>query len=521
MLDSVRARSPLGSHAGGPAAPTLHAALTAVSSFAARCPRTPGSIAGFVLPADVRQAWLVGLRGALNEIPVLPMGVTAGGISGSGGIELGGDSPIPGRLVDAGVTRITVWRGATDRELLALAQLLTTAWEGGDEGALDAEVWAASYEHVVIERRRDERAAPDERILMLPTEGERLSEDALRVLRELRDTAAPAPGALMEVHATTRALPAELAAEVQALASGGDLAPGALGVVLRAAGEQAERVVPVAIDAFAAGQEVGAIFHPFLEQGERVEGLIGLGHRLAAALPPEETPEARGGLFSMFQLLPINANVGALAEALPHWAVVVLADVLLVREILAGAERSAMTRLREEARGELYIGLAMATRLDDPRLTDRVLALVDHPAPEVRVNALVSLRMQSNPRVHQRVVRALEDGAMAVRIEALRYAVAHRLASAVPWLEHAVVEGLAGREDVEVRAMCVALGKLGRERSESILLGLVQRRAPGARFAAHGLKAAGGPNVRTNLEMLLAEDPSLRSDVAPLLADVM
>lgn len=213
--------------------------------------------------------------------------------------------------------------------------------------------------------------------------------------------------------------------------------------------------------------------------------------------------------------------MGPLAEALPHWAVVVLADVLLVREILAGTERSAMARLREESRGELYIGLAMATRLDDPRLTDRVLALVDHTAPEIRVNALVSLRMQSNPRVQHRVVRALEDATMAVRIEALRYAVAHRLAAAVPWLEHAVAEGLAGREDVEVRALCVALGKLGRERSESILLGLVQRRAPGARFAAHGLKAAGGPNVRTNLEMVLTEDPSLRPDVAPLLADVM
>jgi hypothetical protein len=524
MLDTARARPTAGPPPGGAPSPTLQGALGAVSWFARKAPRSPASIAAFHLPAEVRTAWLVGVRGALNEVPVLAVAVTAGGLSAATGLELGADSPIPGRLVDVGVSRITIWRGATDRELGALAAMLCTRWAPGDERSFDTEVWAAGFENVVFERSRarEQRAYTPPARLSFVQEDAHLSEEAVRVLHELRETAAPAPGALIEVHATTRALPAELAADVATVVDGMDLPPAALGAALLALGVPVSLVVAASCELFAAGREVGALFHAYVDDGVTFEGLeeAGFAQRLADVLPAEETQTARAGLFSLLHLLNPAVSCAALADTLPRWGLIVLADVLLAREIQVGATRSVGERLRATTIGELRIGLAMASRLDDPRTTERVLALVDHGSPAIREAALLSLRQQTNPRVHQRVIKALDDASPAVRVEALRYAVAHRLGTAVPWLEHAVAEGLTGKEESEIRAMCVALGKLGRERAEPTLLGLVRRRSPASRFALHGLRAAGGMNMRASLELAAAEDPSLRAEVDALLAEV-
>jgi len=466
----------------------------------------------------------------------------------------------------AGLRSLTLFPGASPAELAAVGALLASDWSAkGASGFADA-AWRADLPHLHLDL--DEAVADPTPPAAMPSlfaalallarppeESQRrgtLGADALEALRHLRDTATPEPTSFLDVHPTAGVLPAELVAAVALVRGGTDLETAELGRALvagiasattaTAARRVAREVMSSTVELIGSTLDATPLLHELLLKAdpdlgvERVRVAAGaaiselgkdpLRAALVARLPPVATLELRGQLFSLLSLPLSKDDVGALATVLPRWAVQVLADTQLLREM--GESNVRLERVRERLGSDepsaLSLGLAMAARLDDARLLDTILTLAGHPLPGVRESALFALRQQTGRRVRALVVQRLTDTAPDVRVEALRYAVAHALPEVLPYLEARIGDpALEALQEPEIRALCIAFGRVARERAEPTLseLALGRRRAghPAlARFALHGLRAIGTPRARAALQHVAVEIPRLRHEAESLLA---
>jgi hypothetical protein len=550
---------------GGDASAAVRGALQALARVSRTVRTRPGAIAPPPFGAE-REAWLEGIQEALEDLPVLALGVSPGAITlGDTPVLDGADRAIAEALHVAGVRAVTVFGGIGEDELVALAVILVTAWDGPNGARFEAAAWGADLPHVYFDLAMAPAPAlaglPSAlRLLALqleapaaePTRVGPLAADAVATLRDLRDTIAPEPAALLDVHPAVSALPPEIVAEAAVIRAGADLDPGELAAALEmclVAEPDPGRVVTLAralvaaaVDLFGGGADPAPLAHLALElldteltptfTGRPAAGVAfrelaadPLRATLAARLPHTESADARGALFSLLCLADAD-GAEKLAEVLPHWAVRVLADTVLLRETDAGGAQTERIRARltSSAPSTLLLGLAMAARIEDGRLLESVLALAEHKNGDVRESVLFALRQQRSPRVRELVRRHLGDPAEGVRIEALRYSVAYRVNEATSWLEERLSDpALATSSEVELRALCIAYGRLARERAEGPLLDLALGRRRGgspalARYALHGLRAVGSPRARGALEHVAADVPRLRDEALGLLA---
>jgi alkylhydroperoxidase/carboxymuconolactone decarboxylase family protein YurZ len=248
--------------------------------------------------------------------------------------------------------------------------------------------------------------------------------------------------------------------------------------------------------------------------------------RLGRFLHGAEARQMSGLCFSLFSLLPGEDDAIALADALPLWAVRVLADTVLLR---ASAEPLAAIDVvkrfcHNPAKGSILLGLAMAARQADPRHVETALAHASSEADEIREAVLVALRAQQTPRVRELVRRALADIAEPVRLEAMRYCVAYKDTEAATILERRILgPTFVDATPVEVRATSIAYARLGAERAETLLAELATgRRDPTnpelPRLALHGLRAAHTPRARGSLERVAHTMPALAEEAQSLLS---
>ena len=529
---------------------------------------TAGGVAPARLPAAERTGWIEGLTHALTDAQAITLHVTSAAITlGDLPVLDGAERPLAEGLYVAGMRALTVFAGAPQAELVAVGAILATDWSGQGAAGLADAVWRAELNQVHVDLAAplaDPTQPPPTPALVphlallarAPAEAQRkgtLHGDALQALRQLRETATPDTTSFLDVHPTASVLPAELVAAV-ALVRGGtdldtaDLASALLAAIGRAPTANAARrvareVLGVAVDLLGSPIDGTPVLHGLLqavdpelgpdeEVRDATRAALGdlakepLRAALAARLGAVATPDLRGQLFSLLSLPLADEDVRALAPRLPRWAVQVLADTQLLREMDESTTRVERVRARlgSEEPGVLALGLAMAARLDDTRLLDPVLALAGHPRADVREGSLFALRQQTGRRVRALVLQRLTDATPDVRVEALRYAVAHRLPEVLPYLEARIVDpALETLQEPEIRALCIAFGRVARERAEPTLseLALGRRRLghPAlARYALHGLRAIGTPRARAALQHVAAEIPRLRQEVEALLA---
>lgn len=549
----------------GPGSPRdAHSALRRAFGALARVPPgarpTPGALGPTRLPAGPREAWLGGVHEAIAESGVVCLVVTPATVLYADTPLLDGpDAALADRLYTAGIRALTIFAGAPEPELQLLGALLAAEWPSPQ--AVQDAVWAEDLPHAWFDLAEAAGASPPRatpvaplaRLELAPEEPRRvsaLSADASAALHDLRATAAPEPVGLLDANAASGPT-AELLAEVALVQAGTELDPAQLTDAIARVldrhpdGEAAARgfraLLALVVDLLPVA-DVGPLVHHALDRldadfapDEARRALAAeafailaedpLRTRLAARLPATELPELKGPLFSLFSLLRAEGDVGALAEALPRWAARILADTVLLRDPAEPNARldAVRGRLASPSTAMVVLGLAVAARTDEPRLLDTVLALADHASPDVREAALVALRSHAGARAREVALRLLDDPAVDVRIEALRYGVAHRLPEVLPRVEARLRDGAAGIEDAEGRALCIAWGRLAREAAEGPLLEIAlgrRRLGPAfARHALHGLRAVGTPGARAAIEHAAAEVPRLREEAQALLGE--
>lgn len=526
---------------------------------------SPNGPEGLRLPDAARAAWLGGLAEALAEVPLLTLGIAPGAISF-------GDTPVSdgptGRVVAdglyaAGARGLMIFAGAPDDELLQLARILLTAWPAAMEGELEAAVWGLDLAWVHLELIGAAEAGveadlrPPGRLRVSPESLDRapeggvqvgtLDDEALAALRRLRDSAPPEPAALLTVSPTPGRVPAELVAQAGA-AQAGELDPAALAGVVAGllqgarSPEDATRAALFALR-YALGllggpDSPGPLLHALLAfvdpdlnpdhpQREAVGAAVqalsqpALRDRLVRAVADAPETALRGELFSLFSLLANEDAVRDLSEHLPRAAARILGDALLVREQDAGAiVEMVRRRLAGPALPTVLLGLAMASRCDDARLAEPVLAQSEHPEAAVREAVLYALRRQRNPRVRELMRKRLDDPSPEVRVEALRNCVAWRDPEVAKTLAARLQDPAVGeRPEVELRALCLAFGKLQKERAVPLLVELAEGRAGSGvlpRYALLGLRAVGTSRARDALQDLAVRVPGLMDEARSL-----
>lgn len=527
-------------------------------------------------------AFLSGIQDALNEVPMISLDVTPDAVFMGDVMVLEG-SERRGDMLDVlfaeGLRAVALEVGVSDDELLTMARILLTPWHqhGHGDADLASTVWEADFAHVYFEvvdglgdREDDEQGdSPVVRELLGMVkelnaaagnndELARVRQDELAVLLRLRDhvqfddddPAAEALDAPMPKLATV--LSAGLAAEVAALRDDTDLRsadiPGMLAACLPRCDDDARaRVVGEALFTYLANvvvavgasstlvQRAQALLDPDLtpelphrevvRDAATVLAQDPLRNRLGRLLEGSDRSELSGTLFSLVSLLPGEDDAVALAEALPLWAVRVLADAVLLRAAAKPREAIDVSkRFAHDARlGSILIGLCMMSRQEDPRLVEAALAHAGHDSDLVRESVLVAIRAQQTPRVRETVRRALSDAAEPVRLEALRYCVAYRDTEVAVQLETRLLDPrLGGTSPTELRALCISYGRLAPGRAETLLLEFAQgRRESGhpelPRLALHGLRAVGSATARSALERLTHTHPSLAAEAQDLL----
>ncbi len=524
-----------------------------------------------------RAAFLVGMRDALQEMPVVLIDVTPDGLLLGEHVivaatERRGD--FTEVLFSEGLRALSVEAGVSDDELLTMAALLVTPWQNHGPGVADlaTSAWDSDFSHVHFEvvdslsdRDNEElgespivrellglvaelNARADERG---DAEIARLRQDELAVFLRLKDhvefdeSGEQAEELLIESDLTP-ALVAELNAcradEDMARADVAGLLTALLGVVTtpdaaRTVGEALFSYVVNAVLVEGAGSGLAqrtaelldADLTPHLPHRDMLRDAAAilateptrsrLG-RLAATSQPQQ---ASGLLFTLFLLLPGEDEAISLAEALPAWAVRVLADTVLLRaapEPLVATDVPRRFLARTE-RGALVLGLAMAARQNDPRLIEPVLAHASHIADDVREGVLVAIRHQQTPKIREFVRGFLADVAEPVRLEALRSCVAYRDLDVLPVIEGRLL-GPGPVSDTELRALCISYGRIGGTHALSLLVQVadgtrpVQRSAL-PRLALHGIKALGTESARSALARIGHVVPTLADEVRQLL----
>lgn len=552
--------------AGGAALGAVRGALRALIDGARGARLEPDGPEALHLLDASRAAWLGGIAEALREVPVLVLGVAPNALTlGEIPVLDGGAKDVPETLHRAGVRGVLVFAGATEEELGALARVLLTRWRAADHGEADlgTALWGLDLAHVHVERAAPDAGGPDRdgrtprRLRALPEGLESAPEGGIQVgtlpeelateLRALRDTALPEPASLLQVHPTGPS--PDLAAQAR-VADAGAVEPAALAEAVAAAlyfeadparaGAIALGVVRYALAIL--GDGAGPLLHALLDHLDpelsaetpsrasvaralRAVAEPPLQERLAHAVADMDDATARGELFSLFSLVGDEEVVERLARSLPAPVCRVLADAVLAREM--GEPAAATERIRARLSGTalpvVLLGLAMASRSDEPRLIDAVLAHAESQDALVREAALYALRRQRSQRVRDLMRRRLDDAAEPVRLEALRYCVAWRDPEVAQKLDARVLDpALAGRGEAEVRALCIAFGRLQKEGAVVTLSDLARGRRRAAhpalpRFALHGLRAAGTPRAKQALQQVATEVPDLADEARRLL----
>ncbi len=519
-----------------------------------------------------QKMYLSSMVEALNESPVIMLDVTPDAIYCGDGIVLESTEK-KGDLVETlfaeGVRGISIEAGVTDDELQQFAVILGTPWLdlAADAKDLETTIFEADFAHVffeVIERLGDhEDANAGDSPLLRELSGliaeinsrstddnaARIRQDEFAMMLRLKDTLGPENVEGVELRAS---ISTALAAEVDSCRAGRDL--DRIDV-----GRMVTTCITAAADPQRGAMMAGALFHYVISAMEAAEGPVPVMHNAVELLDPEFTPDLpnramiataaqslgeeplrgriarllrqkgeatfRGGAFSLFSVVSTPDALVGLAGALPGWATRILADTVLLREGVD--ERTVVDaikkRLQSPAAGSVTLGLAMAARVEDPRLIEPIMAHAEHPDDAVRETALVALRKHHTPRIAEHVRSRVDDPSEVVRLEALRHAVAYRDVKIGAWLQTKLAEdALAARSETELRAWCIAVARIVREPMEATMtgwaLGTRATHHPAqARLALHGLKALGTPDSRMALERVASEVPALRNEALALL----
>jgi hypothetical protein len=249
---------------------------------------------------------------------------------------------------------------------------------------------------------------------------------------------------------------------------------------------------------------------------------------ISRSIPGQEDARWKGLLFGLGQAVMAEATLRSLATALPVWATRVLADAVVLREQLDQQDLYASVhgRLLEGEMGALRLGLAMAARLDDARLGDSLLNLTSHSDGSVREAALFALRRYPSPRLRTRVQELVDDPVEGVRLEVLRHAVASRDTQIGRKLEGRLCsESLSRASEAEVRALCIAMGRILKSEADGPLLAIALGQkhsfnSHASHMALYGLKASGSRNARLGLQRIVTESPRMATEAEGILREM-
>ncbi len=524
-------------------------------------------------------AFLRGVREALEELPVLilvvsPAGIQLGNFVVLEATDSRGD--VVESLFSAGLRRFYIEVGAADEELAAMGRLLLTPWGtmGDEDEDLSAAVWHADFAHVYFDvmdalADRENEEVGDSPIvrelagLVLElnaqakgsADGElaRLRQDELAVFLGVKDTVEFRTVGREDARVRLEGnFSSQLAGELQALREDRDMATsdvvGLLATCINAAVESdrarmiGEAWFTFVVNAALVQRGTSALIlrtaelldedlTPNLAHRDIVRAASGMlaqeptRGRLVRLFATSEQKEVTGLAFTLFNLLPGEAEAVTLADVLPVWATRVLADTLLLRcvaESVAAVELATRFMALSE-RGGILLGLMMAARHSDPRLIEPLLGHVGDATEEVREAALVALRQYQTPRIREAVRTALGDSTERVRVEALRYCVAYRDVGAFPLLETRIDSTEVGSaSDAELRALCIAIGRIHGAQSLPLLSALAQGAHPARhpqlpRFALHGMRAVNSDAARTAMTRAARLVPALAAEVDALM----
>lgn len=556
-----------------PVAVHLRTALQALLKEGRRS-RLYGARSGDEEMSRFKSMYLAAIDQALAEQPVVAVEVTTDALSYAGHVILGAEDK-RGDLVDTlyaeGVRGVTFELGVTEGELLQFGNILLTPYaELHKEGrTLEELVWEADFTHIffaIVERLGDEEdggvlggdsplvksiaGLVEELNRTAGADAVKVRQDEFVVMRRLQEelgTELVKPEGGGAGWGALDLSPA-LRAEVAACEAGEDLdevdVVGLLAALVGQADDQHGDVVAQALFHYAVGALEGdpdaasntlARLRAFLDgsHDSQFQRALRLSARVLAAAPLDERlatlvtevgeTTLRGPLFLLFGTLGVEGARLALAAKLPAWAIRVLADAWLVDDPPADLVATIRRMLTRGDKGGALLGLALASRSDQPQLIDALLQATDDVDATVRELALVALRRYQTPRLREVVHRRLVDPTEGVRLEALRYVVAYREAEALPQLERRLLTvGAHEVSDAEVRALCIAIGRLGRDRGESFLIPLALGARPTnhpalGRAALDGLRAVGSTSARAAISRIAAEVPALADHARVLL----
>lgn len=469
-------------------------------------------------------------------------------------------------LHGTGLRSLQVDPGVSEAELRRLADLLSTDWShhGAFDLDFEATVWRLGFRsvHFDVEARsltgREELSAlPDEEVVrqlvmrlgyeLVQDHGEALNREVGAVLRALRrfpaDDEEPQPAADL-----SKAERGEIRKELDAIHADTDAPPERIGMVafecLRndpggiGAADTARRLVRHIQGLMAAGNPLaagellrrpmmlvsGPPFSDWPHQdvveselrtllGSHGREAIGRGVRNPGT-PPEDWA---GLLFTLSQLASprelraLFAWSSVLEERVQLQAV---ADGLL---LLVERYNLSLKQLLGEVHAEdTAVVLLALSRRPDATLVEPILARLQASEDVVREAALVALRQHQSPRIKELIRKAVEDPALPVRLEALRYLTVFRDQAAGPGLLHRLCT-LSDPGEGELKALAMAAGHILREQAVSelqdIAVGERTTKSEGAAEAAlWGLRAA-GQTGRQALDAIGRRRPELRDAV--------
>ena len=552
----------------------VQTALRALSDQA-EAGRTAAPESSRATGARVAEGWFTGLALALGRAPLVSIDVGPDGMDPDGIQAASPEDRCPGlaaALYKEGVRGLVIEQGSTRDELVALAWVLM--WAGKrrrtEDPTLELALWEADLSHVQFQLA--ERPGPGEasnrsdhpslarlnqQIVEL-AEAPRPSERTRRLtgaqfehLTLVRGTLPPEPGALRANVTVDTRIPGDISDDVLAVREGRDLADADVGGTLAAclrhessaarARTLTEAIMHHALDALGSGSKWGSFAHRALELLDpeltpefrfRDEARAAFATfsedpfrvRLSRILSQPGIEQSAGPVYSLMGLAAIVGVGPSIAEISPPWAIRCLADAMLVRETVDATTMldRVRKRLHHQRVSEILIGLALAARLDEARLMEPALAHADHADARVRAAVLHAVRRQKSPRIRELARKRLDDDDEEVRVEAMRGCVAHRDLEAGPRLESRLSDPRTGsRSETEVRAICIAVGRLQRDAAIEFMVGL----ATGTRHSPHpaiprlalvGIKSAGGDAARRALESVAVAVPTLAEEARTL-----
>lgn len=255
----------------------------------------------------------------------------------------------------------------------------------------------------------------------------------------------------------------------------------------------------------------------------------GNAERLVSAIRRQQDADRiRGPLFTLLAPLPAGSvfhlvRMGAYIEGMPE-----------VRQVFADAvvtllrhDGDALLQLLEQCEGtDAAVPLLALSRLEFPRAIEICLARYKAEEEGVREAALRSLRRYQSPNIKASMIRALDDPARAVRIEALRYLSVYRDPTVLDELGLRIRdENFSTREEDEIKAWLMAYGIIGRDRAVTLLreLALDKIKQKGDKaalraMAVRGLHATRAATAKVAMREVAREHPALRSLIQGLMS---